>query len=62
MKKVGLLDELYLLTGYNRKYAARVLAPAGGMNIGKPPPGRPKPLRARGRKPTEFRLSPVSAS
>lgn len=50
-EKGRMLDEFCALTGYNRKYAGRVLARAASQKKTRPPPGRPKPYRGQGRKP-----------
>ena len=49
-EKGRMLDEFCSLTGYNRKYAGRVLSKVASARR-KPPPGRAKPYRGQGRKP-----------
>lgn len=50
-EKGKILDEFRELTGYNRKYAGRVLRRGPCKKGGKSPPGRPRPLRGQGRRP-----------
>jgi len=50
-EKGRILDEFCATTGYKRKYAGRVLRKGPDKKGGKSPPGRPRPLPGRGRKP-----------
>jgi hypothetical protein len=49
--KGKILDEFCALTGYNRKYAGRILLRGPDKKGGNAPPGRPRACRGQGRRP-----------